>query len=47
MAHPKPPEHLRKPLAILTLVLMVVIIVYAISTIGDFDQAQAAVLLPA
>ena len=36
MAHPKPPEHLRRPLRILCLVLTLVIIIYAISTIGDF-----------
>ena len=36
MAHPKPPEHLRRPLRIVSLILVVVIIIYAISTIGDF-----------
>ena len=45
MAHPKPPEHLRRPLRIVCLVLLVVVIVYAISTMGDFDQALAAAAL--
>ena len=36
MAHPKPPEHLRKPLRFVVLALMVLVIVYAVSTIGDF-----------
>ena len=34
--HPKPPEHLRQPLRIVLLVLTVLLIIYAISTIGDF-----------
>ena len=37
MAHPKPPEHLLRPLRIVCLVLALVIIIYAISTIGDFS----------
>ena len=36
MAHPKPPEHLLRPLRIVCLVLAIIIIIYAISTIGDF-----------
>jgi hypothetical protein len=37
--HPKPPEKLRKPLRIVLLVCAVLLIIYAISTIGDFKTA--------
>lgn len=39
MAHPKPPEHLRRPLRIVVYVVTILIIAYAISTIGDFSAA--------